>query len=51
MNRRHLLAAMMMAGMIGPGALPAAAQHATAMHGDHNPHHGGAVDKIGRAHV
>lgn len=54
MNRRHLLAAMMVAGMIGPGALPAAAQvalsHGSAMHGDHNPHHGGAVDMWGSLH-
>lgn len=45
-----MLLAMALGLALGLGSLPAAAQHASASHGDHNAHHGGAVDMWGILH-
>lgn len=47
---RILRIVMVLAAAVAPLSDPVLAQHATAMHGDHNPHHGGAVDMYGMVH-
>ena len=41
---------MVTAAMLGLCAMPLAAQHNSPTHGDHNAHHGGAVDMWGTVH-
>jgi hypothetical protein len=41
---------MVTATMLGLCAIPLAAQHNSPTHGDHNAHHGGAVDMWGTLH-
>jgi|GEM_PF-4414788 hypothetical protein len=41
---------VLMTGVLALAALPAAAQHGSATHGDHNAHHGGVVEMWGTLH-